>query len=114
MAPRQSDTRSSVAPSSSRKHRPRGDKQTAAANRRTAQLEAQSEILDLIARGNGLSEILHAIVGIGEEQLAPALCSIVVLTRDGTRSTHVFGSRFPAQLAKALDSVVLRSDAGIP
>ena len=111
MARRQSDTRSSAAVSSSPNRRPRGDKQTDAASQRAAQLEGQTEILDLIARGSGLSEVLHAIVRIAEEQATPALCSIVLLARDGTRPTHVFSSRLPTQLAKALDSVALSSDA---
>src|ERR1700726_2556920 len=87
MARRQSDTRSSAAVSSSPNRRPRGDKQTDAASRRAAHLEGQTEILDLIARGSGLSEVLHAIVRIAEEQAAPALCSIILLARDGTRPT---------------------------
>jgi signal transduction histidine kinase/ActR/RegA family two-component response regulator len=111
MARRQSDTRSSAAPSRSRGARV--IKRTDAASRRAAQLEAQTEILDLIARGSGLSEILHTIVRVAEEQVAPALCSIVVHVRDGTRPTHIFGSHLPDRLAKALDSVVPSLESGI-
>ncbi len=112
MARRQSGTRSSAA--SSRSRRPRAVKPTDAASRRAALLEGQTEIFDLIARGGGLSDVLHVIVRSAEEQAAPALCSITVLARDGTRPVQIVASRLSARLAKALDRVALGSDADIP
>src|SRR5260221_1924567 len=112
MARRQSGTRSSAA--SSRSRRPRAVKPTGAVSRRAALLEGQTEIFDLTARGGGLSDVLHVIVRSAEEQAAPALCSITVLARDGTRPIQIVASRLSARLAKALDRVALGSDADIP
>jgi len=95
MARRQSGTRSSAA--SSRSRRPRAVKPTDAASRRAALLEGQTEIFDLIARGGGLSDVLHVIVRSAEEQAAPALCSITVLARDGTRPIQIVASRLSAR-----------------
>jgi signal transduction histidine kinase/ActR/RegA family two-component response regulator len=90
---------------------PRRDKRANAASRNAAWLEGQTEILDLIARGSGLAEVLHAIVRVAEEQTSPSLCAIVVLARDGTRPTHITGPRLPAPLAKALDVSVEAGDS---
>jgi PAS domain-containing protein len=108
---RQLNTCGSAAPSLTGNLRPPGDKRADAASRHAARLEGQTEILDLIARGSGLSEVMHAIVRVAEEQTSPSLCSIVVLARDGTRPTHISGSRLPAPLAKALDVSVEAGDS---
>ncbi len=108
---RQSNTCGSAAPSLTGNPRSRGDERADAAGRHAARSEGQTEILDLIARGSGLSEVLNAIVRVAEEQTSPSLCSIVVLARDGTRPTHISGPRLPAPLAKARDVSVEAGDS---
>ncbi len=72
----------------------------------------QSRVLERIAIGAPLGEILGEIVSLVEEQVPGSLCSILVLDREGLRFRHGAGQSLPAAYNAAIDGVAIGPTVG--
>src|SRR4051794_37281947 len=73
-------------------------------SQRPASFQAgQTRILELIASGMPMSEILTAIVQLMEAQVEGMTCSILLLGRDGVHIEHGAAPGLPARYVKAVD-----------
>src|SRR5260221_2789007 len=78
---------------------------------RTAVLESQAVILDLVAGGAGIGAVLDALVRAVEGQLPPSVCAVTVQGRADERLGRPCGPGLPAGLVSALDDAVGHGDA---
>ncbi|HEX7967672.1 MAG TPA: PAS-domain containing protein [Stellaceae bacterium] len=69
-------------------------------------LERQSKILDLVARGVALPDVVSAIVQSVEQHAPLARCAVALLDRESRRVRHVHGPRLPAVLLAAIGALV--------
>ncbi len=72
---------------------------------------SQQSVLESIAFGLPLQEILEKIVALIEAQLAEMLCSIVLVTSD-RRLTHAAGKRLPAEFIGGIEGVAIGPEVG--
>jgi PAS domain S-box-containing protein len=77
-----------------------------------AVLEAQGEILDLMADGASLRETLTHIALLVERLAPPALCSIVLLQPDGKHLKPAAAPSLPEAYCAAIDGVEIGPSAG--
>lgn len=68
-------------------------------------LEGQSQILDLVARGAALPDVISAIVQSIERHTPLARCAVVLLDRESRRLRHMHGSRLPAGVLAAIGAL---------
>jgi CheY-like chemotaxis protein/GAF domain-containing protein len=69
-------------------------------------------ILERIARGASLEELLESIVGLVEQDGQSMSCSILLVDTDGKRLRHGAALRFPAELSRYVDGMLISSTAG--
>jgi signal transduction histidine kinase len=69
-------------------------------------------ILEMIAAGVELEQVLTALVLVVEEQAAPALGSVLLLDAEGTRLRHVAAPSLPSAYVHAIDGQVIGPRAG--
>jgi PAS domain S-box-containing protein len=72
----------------------------------------QSEIVDVIASGAPLRESLHRLAVAVEKLAPPALCSILLLSRDGQHLRHGAAPSLTDAYTRAVDGVEIGPDAG--
>jgi PAS domain S-box-containing protein len=77
-----------------------------------ALLQVQGEIIDMMANGEELSKTLHRIAVLVEGLAPPALCSIVLLNRDGKTLRPAAAPSLPAAYCEAIDGVEIGPSAG--
>ena len=75
-------------------------------------LGGQAHVLERIARGAQLSEVLEAIVTLIESAAPGMLCSILVIDRDGKRLRHGAAPNLPAIYNAAVDGLEIGPHAG--
>ena len=73
-------------------------------------LDAQREILELIAMNHPLTDILHKICQVIEDQSQGMLCSILIL--DGTQLHHGAAPSLPDDYTRAIDGIHIGSAVG--
>lgn len=74
--------------------------------------EAEHRILEAIASGVPLSDVLTQIVLMIEEAAPPTLGSILLLSDDGERVRHGAAPNLPAEYVQAIDGLPIGADAG--
>src|SRR4051812_18561178 len=90
-----------------------GEVDARAAERQTRAFEqGQREVLERIAAGAPLREVLSAIVSLIERQSTDMLCSILVLDRDRSRLFHGASTSLPADFVRAIDGLTIGPSAG--
>ena len=72
---------------------------------------SQQSVLESIAFGLPLQEILEKIVALIEAQSAEMLCSIVLVTPD-RRLTHAAGQRLPAEFIRGIEGLAIGPEVG--
>jgi PAS domain S-box-containing protein len=77
-----------------------------------ALLEAQSDIIDVMARGTPLHEALSHIALLVERLAPPALCSILLLQPDGRHLRHGAGPSLPDQYNQAINDLEIGPSVG--
>jgi len=77
-----------------------------------ALLEAQSEIIDLMASGVGLKDTLAAIALMVERLAPPALCSVLLLQSDGRHLRHGAGPSLPEEYNVAIHDLEIGPSVG--
>jgi signal transduction histidine kinase/ActR/RegA family two-component response regulator len=83
------------------------------ADRQTEAFEqGQRDVLERIAAGTPLREVLAAIVKLVERQSTDMLCSILLLDRDRARLFHGASMSLPAEFVRAIDGVAIGPSAG--
>ena len=81
--------------------------------KRAQQLEAgQHHILELLATGRPLTELLEALCCVVEEQVPGMLISILVLDEDGRRLRHGAAMNLPQPYVRAVDGLEIGPCAG--
>jgi PAS domain S-box-containing protein len=75
-------------------------------------LLGQNRVLEMIAVGAPLPEILGALLRIVEEQSDEMLASILLLDREGRRLRHVAAPRLPPALLAGIDGAEIGEGAG--
>src|SRR6266550_3796801 len=75
-------------------------------------LGGQAHVLERIARGAPLSEVLEAIVTLIESAAPGMLCSILLIDRDGKRLRHGAAPNLPASYNAAVDGLEIGPRAG--
>ncbi len=75
-------------------------------------LRGQAHVLERIARGAPLPEVLEAIVTLIESAAPGMLCSILLLDREGRRLRHGAAPRLPAAYNTAVDGLEIGPNAG--
>jgi len=78
----------------------------------SAFLNAQSEIIDVIAAGTELAETLRRVVLIIENLTPPALCSILLLDPDGVHLRHGGAPSLAGSYIAAIDGLEIGPCAG--
>jgi signal transduction histidine kinase/CheY-like chemotaxis protein/HPt (histidine-containing phosphotransfer) domain-containing protein len=78
----------------------------------SALLDAQSQIIDLMARGLGLPETLAEIARLVERLAPPALCSILLLQPDGRHLRHGAAPSLPEAYSQAIDGLEIGPAVG--
>jgi signal transduction histidine kinase/ActR/RegA family two-component response regulator len=90
-----------------------GEVDARTAERQTRAFEqGQREVLERIAAGAPLREVLSAIVSLIERQSTDMLCSILVLDRDRSRLFHGASTSLPADFVRAIDGLTIGPSAG--
>jgi PAS domain S-box-containing protein len=72
----------------------------------------QWEILERIARGASLSELLHSIVRLVERQAEDMLCSILLIDGNGRQLRPGAALRLPRELQRFIDGMPIGPSAG--
>lgn len=80
--------------------------------RRTLLLEAQNEILELVANGAELEEILLHLATVVDWILDPALCSIQLLDKRRTTLTAVAAPKIPDRFFRSLQELPVEQGNG--
>src|SRR5438445_10300973 len=75
-------------------------------------LRGQAHILERIARGAPLAEVLDAIVALIESAAPGMLCSILLLDREGRRLRHGAAPSLPTTYNEAVDGLEIGPHAG--
>jgi PAS domain S-box-containing protein len=75
----------------------------AASNRSQSILAGQKRVLELIAVGASLSEVLTTLVLLIEQQSSGALCTILLLDETGEHLSHVAAPSLPLAYIQAID-----------
>ncbi len=75
-------------------------------------LGGQAHVLERIARGAPLPEVLEAIVTLIESAAPGMLCSILLIDRDGKRLRHGAAPNLPARYNAAVDGLEIGPRAG--
>jgi PAS domain S-box-containing protein len=75
-------------------------------------LTAYNQILELIAAGAELHEILEAVVRLIEEQLPGSLCSILIVEKSAGRLRFGAGQSLPMAYNQAIDGVAIGPKVG--
>jgi PAS domain S-box-containing protein len=75
-------------------------------------LNAQRRVLEKIALGSPLSEVLRELVRAVEEQSAGLLCSVLVLDKDGCTLRTGAAPSLPESYNRAVDGLVIGPDVG--
>ncbi|MBD2628627.1 ATP-binding protein [Trichormus variabilis] len=87
--------------------------ETISENRSKAFLSMQNYILELIATGTSLAEVLTTLVQSIEMQLAEVLCSIMLLDDSGTKLYPAVSSSLPENYTQAIiDGVPVGAEVG--
>jgi PAS domain S-box-containing protein len=74
--------------------------------------DAESRVLEMIARDAPLAKILENLVLVVEAQFAGLLCSILLLDEDGQRVRHGAAPSLPKPYVKAIDGLRIGPKAG--
>ena len=75
-------------------------------------LDSQSRVLELIAAGTPLPDVLDAVLGSLEDLLDGARCSILLLDRETGALRHGAAPSLPAPYVAAIDGLTIGRDAG--
>ncbi len=75
-------------------------------------LTAYNQILELIAAGAKLQQILEEVVRLVEEQLSGSLCSVLILDKATGRLRSGAGQSLPAEYNRAVDGVPVGPKSG--
>ena len=79
---------------------------------RTAELNAQKQVLEMVARGAPLPVTLDALLRFIEAQSPGMLCSILLLDADGKRVRHGAAPSLPEAFSEAVDGEPIGPRAG--
>jgi PAS domain S-box-containing protein len=82
-----------------------------ARRRADALLAGDLKILQMMAAGLPMPEVLQSLVRVVEEQ-AEGMIGSILLLEDGVRVRHAAGDRLPAEYIKAIDGQEIGPDAG--
>ncbi|OLC92093.1 MAG: hypothetical protein AUH86_19760 [Acidobacteria bacterium 13_1_40CM_4_58_4] len=74
--------------------------------------DAESRILEMIARDAPLGEILEKLVRVVEAQFAGLLCSVLLLDEDGRHARHGAAPSLPQPYSEAIDGLSIGPKAG--
>src|SRR5437870_1987401 len=74
--------------------------------------DAESRILEMIARDAPLGEILEKLVRVVEAQFAGLLCSVLLLEEDGRHARHGAAPSLPQPYSEAIDGLSIGPKAG--
>ncbi|HUJ47859.1 MAG TPA: ATP-binding protein [Rhizomicrobium sp.] len=74
--------------------------------------ESQGEIIDLLANGASLRDVLDRIALLVERLAPPALCSIVLLKRDGKHLRPAAAPSLPEAYCEAIEGVEIGPNCG--
>src|SRR6266498_1685669 len=77
-----------------------------------ALLAGEKRLLEMVAKGNPLGDILDAICRLVEELCSGSLCSILLLDSSGKRLWHGAGPSIPKPYADAIDGFVIGPSVG--
>src|SRR5688572_27694863 len=72
---------------------------------------AQRAVLEAIALGQPLAQVLHSVVELIEAQSPGMMCSIVLI-EDGTRIRHIAAPHLPSKYIQAIDGAQIGPQAG--
>lgn len=72
-----------------------------------ALLASQKRVLEMIASGASLEDVLEGVVAAAEDAAPGAICSVMLLAPDGGRLRRGAGRNMPAALIEALDDVTI-------
>jgi GAF domain-containing protein len=75
-------------------------------------LARQNVILESIAAGASLSEVLTTLVQLVETQTSEMLCSILLLDQDGKHLRHGAAPSLPQSYVKAIDGLTIGPNKG--
>src|SRR5690242_11702674 len=85
---------------------------TAATGETTDLLEGQNRVLELIAQGRPVSEVLDKLLEIIQSQCPGMLCSIVLLDPDGMHVRHAAARDLPEPFIHSIDGAAIGPRAG--
>jgi diguanylate cyclase (GGDEF)-like protein/PAS domain S-box-containing protein len=80
--------------------------------RAEALLVAQRQLLEMVAVGAPLADVLERLTRLVEEHSAGALASILLVSADGTQLRHAAAPSLPASYSEAVDGLVIGPNAG--
>ena len=81
-------------------------------NRGEALLAGEKRLLEMVAKGDPLGDILDAICRLVEKLCSGSLCSILLLDSSGKRLWQGAGPSIPKPYAEAIDGFVIGPSAG--
>jgi PAS domain S-box-containing protein len=73
---------------------------------------AQHQVLEMIATGSSLPEVLDSLVRLVEGQSDGMLCSVLLLDEDGTTIRHGAAPSLPTEYVHAIDGLAIGPEAG--
>ncbi len=75
-------------------------------------LAGEKRLLEMVAQGVALAEVLGALCGVVEAAAPGRLCSVLSIDPDGVRFRHGAGPSLPAAYNEVLDGLVMDRDYG--
>ena len=75
-------------------------------------MQGQKQVLEMIAAGKPLAEVLAALMRVIEAQYPEMLCSVLLLDPDGVHLRHGAGPSLPEDYTRAIDGVAIGASAG--
>jgi PAS domain S-box-containing protein len=72
----------------------------------------QKRVLEMIATGAPLTDVLEVLALVMEEQSPGLLCSILLLDKDGVHLRHSAGPSLPASYNQAIDGITIGPNIG--
>jgi signal transduction histidine kinase len=75
-------------------------------------LAGEKRLLEMVARGDPLAEVLGALCRVVEDAAPGRLCSVLSIDPDGIRFRHGAGPSLPAAYNEVLDGLVMDRDYG--
>jgi two-component system cell cycle sensor histidine kinase/response regulator CckA len=75
-------------------------------------MEAHSRVLERIASGAPLGEVMGEVVALVEQQLPGAMCSVLLLDADGVHLRLLAGASLPAAYNAAIDGIAIGPAVG--